>query len=106
MKKVITALTVISLLLVLSSCGGNSIVGTWQTDSALSTEYTFNADGTGSRSVAGVTQEFSYKLEGETLKIEYKLIGSISNSEEYQAKISKDTLVLSGGSVSVTLYRK
>lgn len=107
MKKLIASIILASLLIMtLASCGGNSIVGTWTADSVVATEYTFNADGTGSRSVAGVTQAFNYTLDGETLKVTYQIIGGISNSEEYKVVLDKDTLTMGEGSLSLTLKRK
>jgi len=69
----------------------DNLVGTWEWDSMRSWQYTFNADGTGSRGV-GTSQHFYWAVDSNMLHI---------NGERWVYTITGDSLNLNNISMGV-----
>lgn len=95
---------VLALLLVctfvFASCGeAGKLVGTWETSGLVTTSYTFNKDGTGVYSVAGVGVNFTYTLSDGKLIV---TTGETGISVTYTYTIEKDVLTMTVGTTSVS----
>lgn len=95
MKKLSLALALILVLGILASCGAASPVGTWEGGGAA---YTFNSDGTGTMTVAGVEVPMTWKTSGN--KITFTTNGI---SEENTYKISGNTLTLESSALGMSM---
>lgn len=98
MKKALALiLVVVTLSVMLASCGGNDIIGTWTaTEEGVTMELTFNKDGTGSVATMGATVEMTWTLEGDTLNASMSIMG-VSTDLFKDATISVD-----GDELSIT----
>lgn len=107
MKKFTAGLLLVVLLLTLCSCAPEkSIVGTWKYQTTVlgvvtETVYTFNEDGTGTRSGV-VTTDFTYSFSDDTLLITTNLLG-IEMTEEYTYDFGIDHLVLTDENNTIEL---
>lgn len=85
-----------------------SIVGTWKNQSTIlgvvtETVYTFNEDGTGTKSNV-LDIGFTYSFSEEKLLITTSTLG-IENTEEYDYKFNGSKLVLTGDKDTINLER-
>ncbi len=110
MKKAVAFMLVIVLALGMISCAKPSelIVGTWKHQSTVlgvvtETTYTFNEDGTGSKTNI-LEIKFTYAITEEKLIITTSALG-IENSEEYSYEFHGDQLVLTGEKDTLTLQK-
>ena len=113
MKRTISAVLAVMMLLpivLLTSCGGASaLIGTWKTstDSLFGTvesSYTFEKDGVGSETSLGITTDFTYEVEGDTLTIIREIAG-IKTLEEFTFEVKGDKLTLTKDN-KATIYTK
>lgn len=102
MKKTAWICLALVALTILASCGAASkLVGTWEDPTGL-TSYTFNKNGTGSYSIAGVDVDFTYEVDGETLTLTAKVFGVSAGTDHTLDIKNKTTIVIDG----VTLTKK
>jgi len=85
----------------------NPLVGTWAWDEMAEWRYVFNADGTGSRGIAGIeVQYFIWSTDGTRLNID--LIGELSplfiRDERWTFSISGDVLTIESLQVDGMVY--
>lgn len=114
MKKVISIVTLLAIVLSFAACGGvtkKSISGTWEGSTEVlfveaKYRYIFNEDGTGTVTAPGigVGLAMTYTLEKDVLSITTTMVG-ISNTEVYTVALEKDTLTLTKGDSVITLTR-
>jgi hypothetical protein len=97
MQKRIVIITVVILMLslLLTGCGNKSaIIGEWKGDL---NSITFFQDGTVNVSILGVGVYGVYEfIDNDTVRISYK-----ENTNEFNVKISGDTLYLESGGVTI-----
>ena len=80
MRKIII---VIVLLLIITGCGKNKLVGKWKADGySVDYYYIFNDDNTCAYEMTGAKMECTYKIDGNKVTILYKG-NTISNTYEY-----------------------
>ena len=91
------ALTILILIIVLitKGCSGGKkeIIGIWRLDN--STTYQFEKDGTGAMLLSNSQYEYTFKVKGENLHIDYQ--DDILVDGSYKFTVEGDTLILSGG---------
>lgn len=113
MKKTLIIAVCMAFVL-LCSCAavsGVAIVGEWESNESIlgvdiETTYVFNDDGTGElETVLGLTQAFTYELEGDKLIIATETLG-IKNTEVYVYTFEDDMLTLEGDNSTIELIRK
>ena len=106
-KNAILVLLTLVLALSLMGCKGKSdIVGTWEgEEEGVAVEYTFNSDGSGSVKLMGMRLDISYKTEGDKLLLTISLLG-MEQTEEYSYNVKGDTLKLDLDGATVELKRK
>lgn len=112
--KILHILLAVILLFVtvgsLVACGESPLVGSWTHSSEelagirIHSGYTFNKDGTGSLTVAGIEMGMTYEEDDDTITLQYK-IGSVSVEKSYRYRIEDDTLILQDGDVETRLKR-
>lgn len=95
MKKLSLALALILVLGILASCGANSLVGTWEGSGA---SYTFNSDGTGTMTVAGIDVPMTWKASGNKITF---TTGGVNEENTY--KISGDTLTIESSALGMSM---
>lgn len=110
MRKLLCGLLVCMLVLSLCACAipQRAIVGTWKCQTTVlgvvtETRYTFNPDGTGTKSMLldmGFTYEFS---EGKLMITSSGLSGE--KTETYLYKFKGKTLILTGENTTLTLEK-
>ena len=49
----------------------SALIGTWDSQEAAGTSYTFNEDGTGSINVGGTSMPFNYVDKGDSIELSY-----------------------------------
>lgn len=110
MRKYIAGLLLVVMIFALCSCTApeKSIVGTWKNQTTVlgvvtETTYTFNGDGTGTKSNV-FDIDFTYSFEEEKLLITTSTLG-IENTEKYSYDFSGDKLVLTGDSGTIDLEK-
>lgn len=109
MRKIYYLLLSVLIILIFSSCNDNTIVGSWKSggDSVLYNQYnilTFDEDGTGICEVIipenqdskeiKIVNDIKYKIQGDTLYIDYISEDGSVNSTEQNFTIDGDTLTL------------
>ena len=110
MKKTLFALLVVVLVCTLASCvvAEKAIVGVWKNQTTVlgvvtEKTYTFNEDGTGTKSNV-LDINFTYSFEEEKLLITTTTLG-IENTEKYSFDFNGDKLVLTGEKVTIDLEK-
>lgn len=110
MRKILAVALLIVMLLGLCACTAleKSIVGTWKNQSTVlgivtETIYTFNEDGTGSKTNI-VSVSFTYSFSEEKLLITTSTLG-IENTEEYTFDFKGNKLVLTGERDTIELEK-
>lgn len=109
MRKIYYLLLSVLIILIFSSCNDNTIVGSWKSggDGVLYNQYnilTFDEDGTGICQVIipenqdseeiKIVNDIRYKIQGDTLYIDYISEDGSVNSTEQNFTIDGDTLTL------------
>lgn len=109
MRKIYYLLLSVLIILVFSSCNDNTIVGSWKSGGGdiLYDQYniiTFNEDGTGVREIVipenqdseeiKIVNDIRYKIQDDTLYIDYISEDGSVNSTEQNFTIDGDTLTL------------
>lgn len=74
----------------------DSLTGTWHIDEV--TAYQFNGRGKGALLLPGSEYEFTYKIEGNRLYIDFSYEGA--KDAEYVFQVNGDTLTLNGGNAT------
>lgn len=91
------ALVILILVIVLIAKGcsreKNDIVGTWRMDNY--TAYLFEKDGTGAMLLTNSRYDYTFKIKGDDLYIDYK--DDILGDGCYTFAVEGDTLILTGG---------
>ena len=94
---VAAALVVIAVVIVLivKGCTGSAdaLAGTWDFDGT--TTYSFDGKGSGAMVLPSISYDFTYKIDGNTLVIDY--INESVHDSTYEFTASGDTLTLIGG---------
>ena len=110
MRKFIACLLLVVMVFALCSCAApeKSIVGTWKNQTTVlgvvtETTYTFNEDGTGTKSNV-LDINFTYSFEEEKLLITTSTLG-IENTEKYSFDFNGDKLVLTGEKETIELEK-
>ena len=110
MQKFIAVLLLVVMVFTLCACAGpeKAIVGTWKSQNTIlsivtETTYTFNEDGTGTKSNV-LDIKFTYSFEGEELLITTSALG-IENTEKYAYEFNGDKLVLTGDKETINLEK-
>lgn len=110
MKKAICLVLAVLMIFAVCSCTSpeKAILGTWKAQSSVlglvtETSYTFNEDGTGSKTNV-LTVSFTYTISEDKLSITTSTLG-IKNTEEYTFSIEKDKLTLTNDKESITLTK-
>lgn len=89
-KTLLALLAVMMVVVALTACskGKSKLVGTWNYETGdvfgeldFDIVYVFNADGTGTYTIAGQVMEFTYETKGNTLYITYKDDTDVFESE-------------------------
>ena len=107
-KRAVVLLLTLVLALSLIGCGkGKSgLVGTWiGEEEGITVEYTFNSNGTGNVKLMEMSLETSYKTDGDKLLITMSLLGT-EQTQEYTYEVSGDTLKLDFEGSVAELKRK
>lgn len=95
MKKRITLVAVLCMLLVVTACGKKeepSIIGTWKNTGTIAKEYVFNEDGSGVLKYNGFEIKFTYTFTEDKLSIVTNM-GS-EQTKEYDVTLSEDKLMM------------
>ena len=89
------AILILIIVLIAKGCSGskNDIVGTWSLDNL--TVYHFEKDSTGAMLLSNSRYDYSFKVKGENLHIDYK--DDILVDGSYLFTVEGDTLILIGG---------
>ena len=88
------------ILVAVNRTGGNiegNIVGTWEQPGLfglLNSQYVFRADNTGSRTILGLSDNFTWSLDGNRLTLRFAF-----HTESYTISISGNTLTFRDGTV-------
>lgn len=91
---VMLLIVIFALIIGLKSCGTNpKLIGLWKLDDTAS--YQFEKDGTGSMILSNSRYEFTFKIKGDSLYMDYEEEFLMDGSYFFQ--IEGDTLVLIGG---------
>ena len=69
------ALIVLAAALLLTSCGGDRLSGTYSSEGFVAQTFTFSGDSV-TMSAFGINANGTYKIEGDTITISYTLFGS------------------------------
>ncbi len=119
MRKIYYLLLSVLIILVFSSCNDNTIVGSWKSGGGdiLYDQYniiTFNEDGTGVREIVipenqdseeiKIVNDIRYKIQDDTLYIDYISEDGSVNSTEQTFEIDNDTLTLNSKRVHNAVY--
>ncbi|HHU53648.1 MAG TPA: hypothetical protein GXZ43_06210 [Clostridiaceae bacterium] len=110
MRKILIFLVLVLMILSFCACSKpeKSIVGTWKNKKTVfsvvtETTYTFNEDGTGTKS--GILDiDFTYSFSEEKLLITTSILG-VKTTEEYSYDFDGDKLVLTGEKGSIDLEK-
>lgn len=110
MKRTIALLLVAVMALSLFACATpeEKILGSWKHQSSVlgvvtETTYTFNEDGTGSKTNV-LEVKFTYAITEDKLLITTSVLG-IENTEEYAYEFKGEELVLTGEKETLTLQK-
>lgn len=107
MKKIILLGIILVSSLLLTGCGSNSIVGTWnyykEGNTSSDIYYTFNKGNTGSYTYAGNSRMFTYEDRGTKIVITYE---GDSGSSEYDYSINKGILTIKDSMGSDVTYKR
>ncbi len=110
MRKVLAGLLLAVMVLGLCACAApeKAIVGTWKNQSTVlgvvtETTFTFNEDGTGTKSSV-LDVDFTYSIEEETLLITTSALG-IEYTEKYSFDFKINKLVLTGEKDTIELEK-
>ena len=110
MKRTIALLMVIVMALSLFACAkpAERILGVWKHQSSIlgvvtETTYTFNEDGTGTKTNV-LEIKFTYAITEDKLLMTTSTLG-IENTEEYSFEFKGDQLVLTGEKDTLTLQK-
>lgn len=99
-------LVVVSLTVMLVSCGGNSIEGTWTaTEEGVTMTMTFEDDGTGSMSTLGMTYDITWSTDGDKLTVSMSVMGmtqEVFTDAEYAVDGDELTITVAGESTVFT----
>lgn len=89
------AILILIIVLIFKGCSGgkNDIVGTWRLDNF--TAYQFENDGTGVMLLTNSQYDYTFKVKGDNLYIDYK--DDILGDGSYTFNVEGDTLILTGG---------
>ena len=98
----IVVCAIIALLLGLRKTPKTSLIGTWTTDGV--TIYKFNKDNTGNLIVSLKEYQFTYEIDKNTLKIDFK--NEKSEDSEYTYTFEDNKLILEGDNGKFTFIRK
>lgn len=107
MKKIIAVVMIFMMVFALCACGDSkkdeaplTLVGSWESDALADYIYTFNEDGTGNYSVAGLDMPFTYEDNGNSFSILYD--GNTAATDfEYTIEGEKLTIIDSFGDPTV-----
>lgn len=107
MKKALALLLVLaSLAIVMVSCGGDSLIGTWEGEQdGVSMTITFEKDGKGSISSAGMTMDMTWSASDGKLNASMSFMGmseEMFKDAEYKLNGNKLTITVEGESVEFT----
>lgn len=110
MRKIISCLMLVLLVFGMCACSSpeESIVGTWTSRNTVlgivtETVYTFNEDGTGTKSNV-LDIDFTYAFSEEKLSITTTTFG-IEITEEYSYEFKDSKLVLTGENDTISLEK-
>ena len=119
MRKIYYLLLSVLIILIFSSCNDNTIVGSWKSGGGdiLYDQYniiTFNEDGTGVCEVIipenqdskeiKIINDIEYKIQDDTLYIDYISEDGSVNSTEQTFEIDNDTLTLNSKKVHNAVF--
>ncbi len=93
MKSLVKIVAVVAIVAVIAGCfvgcggkkGGDKLKGTWSDEGVVETVYTFDGNGKGTLTVAGVETPITYSVDGSSVTI---------NSIKYDFKVEGKTLTL------------
>lgn len=110
MRKILTGLLVFVIVISLCACVAPEkvIVGTWKSQTTVlgivtETKYTFNEDGTGTKSNV-IDVSFTYSFEDDKLVITTSTLG-IENTDKYAFEFKGDSLTLTNDKETVNLEK-
>lgn len=104
-KRVFALALVLAMSLSLVACGG-SIEGSWSyEEDGEKLTYTFEEDGKGEMSVAGLKVDITYETDGDELTLKTEVMGQKSE-ETFTYEIDGDTLILESDGEKVELTRE
>lgn len=109
MKKLLALLLVFaSLTVILASCGGGSIEGSWEaTEDGVTMTYTFEEDGKGKVSMEGVELDLTWSTSGDKISASLSMAGAteeLFTDADYE--IDGDELTITYEGETLTLTRK
>ncbi|MBR2300363.1 MAG: hypothetical protein IKA41_00190 [Bacteroidaceae bacterium] len=107
MKKTLALLLIFaSLAIVLVSCGGDSIIGTWETtEDGVTMAITFEEGGKGKITTEGITMDMTWSEKGGKLTASVSLMGmseELFKGAEYKVDGDKLTITSEGKPVTFT----
>lgn len=92
-KRLFALTLVLAMSLSLVACG-SSIEGTWSAEEkGEKLSYTFEEDGKGEMSIAGIKVDIKYEVDGDELTVTTEVMGE-KNEQTYTFEIDGDTLTL------------
>ena len=86
---------VVVIVLIVKGCSGRTdvLAGTWDFDGT--TTYSFDGEGSGAMVLPSISYDFTYKIDGNTLVIDY--INESVHDSTYEFAVDGDALTLIGG---------
>lgn len=109
MKKALALLLVFaSLAIVMVSCGGDSIIGSWTfTEDGVTTTITFEEDGKGKIEAAGISMDMTWSEKDGKLTASMSFMGETEEMlKDAEYTIDGDSLTITSEGEPVTLTKK
>lgn len=90
---------VVVIVLIVKGCSGRTdvLAGTWDFDGT--TTYSFDGEGSGAMALPSISYDFTYKIDGNTLVIDYS--NESVHDSTYEFTVDGDILTMVGGEGTV-----
>lgn len=90
---------VVVIVLIVKGCFGRTdvLAGTWDFDGT--TTYSFDGEGSGAMALPSISYDFTYKIDGNTLVIDYS--NESVHDSTYEFTVDGDILTMVGGEGTV-----
>lgn len=96
---VLLIVIIVAIILIVKGCSGatDALAGTWDLDS--NTTYEFDGKGSGAMALPSISYDFTYKIDGNTLVIDYS--NESVHDSTYEFTVDGDILTMVGGEGTV-----